>query len=74
MQEELQRIKSSTLGRKKEKPHQGSFIQTITDRLSDAKVITCSMQRKILLPQKLKKQKIYSLSSWYIQKHDIFAI
>jgi hypothetical protein len=41
MQEELQRIKSSTLGRKKgpEKPHQGSFIQTITDRLSDAKVI-----------------------------------
>lgn len=39
MQEELQRIKSSTLGRKKEKPHQGSFIQTITDRLSDAKVL-----------------------------------
>ncbi|VDI67135.1 cyclin-dependent kinase-like, partial [Mytilus galloprovincialis] len=38
MQEELQRIKSSTLGRKKEKPHQGSFIQTITDRLSDAKL------------------------------------
>jgi len=40
MQEELKRIKSSTLGRKKsqDKLHQGSFIQTITDKLSDAKV------------------------------------
>lgn len=41
MQEELQRIKSSTLGRKKsqDRGHQGSFMQTITDRLSDAKVL-----------------------------------
>ncbi|XP_021364336.1 cyclin-dependent kinase-like 5 isoform X1 [Mizuhopecten yessoensis] len=42
MQEELKRIKSSTLGRKKsqDKIHQGSFIQTITDKLSDAKLQT----------------------------------
>ena len=39
MQEELHRIKSSTMRKKStDKNHQGSFIQTITDRLSDAKV------------------------------------
>ncbi|KAK3100121.1 hypothetical protein FSP39_015052 [Pinctada imbricata] len=47
-QEELQRIKSSTLGRKKaDKNHQGSFIQTITDRLSDAKL----QNHEISVPQ-----------------------
>ncbi|XP_048775139.1 cyclin-dependent kinase-like 5 isoform X4 [Ostrea edulis] len=39
MQEELHRIKSSTMRKKgMDKNHQGSFIQTITDRLSDAKL------------------------------------
>ncbi|XP_062593139.1 cyclin-dependent kinase-like 5 isoform X2 [Saccostrea cucullata] len=39
MQEELHRIKSSTMRKKSnDKNHQGSFIQTITDRLSDAKL------------------------------------
>lgn len=38
MQEELHRIKSSTMRKKStDKTHPGSFIQTITDRLSDAK-------------------------------------
>lgn len=39
MQEELHRIKSSTMRKKStDKTHPGSFIQTITDRLSDAKL------------------------------------
>ncbi|KAJ8298222.1 hypothetical protein KUTeg_024753 [Tegillarca granosa] len=52
MQEELQRIKSSTLGRKKsqDRGHQGSFMQTITDRLSDAKL----QNSEVHMPQQSK--------------------
>lgn len=51
MQEELHRIKSSTMRKKStDKTHPGSFIQTITDRLSDAKV-NCEAQPWKIWPQ-----------------------